>query len=105
MGKVKDFFKNIWNKIKNLFRKKEEPAAVDGAKLTVRSYKNGTKINYIQITDLKVIKNICSIIENFSKWSDYNIVYDLPQNDIKIYYTVKKAADFEDIKNNDKEVK
>lgn len=100
MGKIKDFFKNLINKFKGKDEKNPNP----DKQLIIRTFKNGVKINYVKVQDVETIKNFCGIIQNFSKWDDYNIVYDIPQNTINIYYSVKKSADFEEIKN-DKEDK
>lgn len=91
------------DKISGWFRKREESSAA-GQPLVVRTYKNGVKLNHLKIEDREEIKRLCGIVQNFDKWSDYHIVYDLPQHAINIYFTVKKTADFENIKN-DKEEK
>lgn len=102
MGKIKDFFKNLISKLRG---KEEEHEPAPGDNLIIRTFKNGEKLTQIKESDSAEIKSFCALIQAFAKWNDYNIVYDIPKKSINIYFTVKKAADFENIKNNEKEDK
>lgn len=96
IAKIKTFIKNLIGKIKG---KGEEEVPPKAEQLIIRTFKNGEKISYHKITNQETINQFCSVIQNFAKWEDYKIIYDYPGKAIQIYFTVKKAADFEDIKN------
>lgn len=92
MGKVKNLIQNLITKIKG------EPSAPVTDSLSIQTFKNGTKLLTIKETDSKKIKNFCDLLQAFSKWDDYQIVYDYPKKTIAIYFRVTKAADFEEPK-------
>lgn len=92
MGKVKILIKNLISKIKG------EPTAPVTDCLTIQTFKNGAKLLNIKETESKKIKNFCDLVQGFSKWDDYQIVYDYPNKKIAIYFRVTKAADFEEPK-------
>lgn len=58
-------------------------------------YKNGTEIYNIESTSPDISYGICKIIQYFNKYDNYKIIYNYPEKDIYIYFTVKKADELE----------
>lgn len=86
----------IKNKIKKIAAKiAGQPPAPNFATVTV--YKNGQQIFEIESTSPNITDGFCTLIQLFSKFNDYKIIFDYINRDIYIYFTVKKAQDVEQV--------
>lgn len=56
-------------------------------------FKNNKQIYNIESTSANIADGVCKIIQFFNKYDNYKIIYNYPEKDIYIYFTVKKAED------------
>lgn len=92
--------KSLLEKIKNKI--KEMAARIAGISTspsfaTIYIIKNGEKVFNIKSTSSDISNGICTIIQYFSKYEDYKIIYNYPQKEIYIYFTVKKGNELDQI--------
>lgn len=57
--------------------------------------KNGIELYNIESTSPDISEGICKILQFFNKYDNYKIIYNYPEKDIYIYFTVKKAEELE----------
>lgn len=57
--------------------------------------KNSTEVFNIQSTSSEISEGVCTIIQYFSKYNDYKIIYNYPAKDIYIYFNVKKGNELD----------
>lgn len=55
--------------------------------------KNNKEVYHIESTSSDITDGVCEIIKFFSKYDNYKIIYNYPEKDIYIYFTVKKGED------------
>lgn len=98
------FINFIKNKIKSAAAKiagvPKEPIKPSFANISI--LKNSEEICNIKSTSSDISDDICKIIQCFSKWNNYKIIYDYPARGIFIYFTVTKAQDVEQADSNKK---
>lgn len=58
-------------------------------------FKNNKEVFHIESTSSDITDGVCKIIQYFNKYDNYKIIYNYPEKDIYIYFTVKKAEDVE----------
>lgn len=86
----------IKNKIKKIAAKiAGQPPVPNFA--TITAFKNGQEIFKIESTSSNITDGFCTLIQLFSKFNDYKIIYDYVGRSIYIYFTVKKAQDVEQV--------
>ena len=63
----------------------------------IKIFKNGAEVFHMESTSPDITDGIILIIQFFSKFNDYKIIYDYVNRLIYIYFTVKKAQDVEQV--------
>lgn len=98
---IMKIFKTIKNKIKSLAAK-IAGVAPQPSFANIYIIKNNLEIYKIQSTSSDISNGVCKILSYFSKYNNYKIIYNYPEKDIYIYFTVKKADELEPDNSNNK---
>ena len=87
IDKIKAKIKQIAAKIAGL------PQPPDFA--TIYIIKNGEEVFNIDSTSRDISYGICTILQYFSKYDNYKIIYNYSNKEIYIYFTVKKGNELD----------